>query len=65
MRVAYRKPVARRLGWRLRREHRGEHQFDAVTHFPDRRANIELDELAARLNDFDLFGQELPVRLNR
>ncbi|MER8529667.1 hypothetical protein [Mesorhizobium sp. M1272] len=29
-----------------------EHQFDALTHFPDRRANIELNELAARLNDF-------------
>ncbi|WP_286167654.1 hypothetical protein [Ochrobactrum sp. 3-3] len=32
-----------------------EHQFDALTHFPDRRANIELDELAARLNDFAVF----------
>ncbi|WP_287261530.1 hypothetical protein [Mesorhizobium sp.] len=29
-----------------------EHQFDALTHFPNRRANAELDELAHRLNEF-------------
>ncbi|WP_258598226.1 AAA family ATPase [Mesorhizobium sp. AR07] len=36
-----------------------EHQFDALTHFPDRRANIELDELAARLNDFAAYVENL------
>ncbi|MER9651431.1 hypothetical protein [Mesorhizobium sp. M0199] len=36
-----------------------EHQFDALTHFPDRRANIELDELAARLNDFAAYVEDL------
>ncbi|RUV92413.1 MULTISPECIES: hypothetical protein [unclassified Mesorhizobium] len=36
-----------------------EHLFDALTHFPDRRTNIELDELAARLNDFAVFVEAL------
>lgn len=36
-----------------------EHQFDALTHFPDRRANIELGELAERLNDFAAYVEDL------
>ncbi|WP_292328548.1 hypothetical protein [Mesorhizobium sp.] len=36
-----------------------EHQFDALTHFPDRCANIELDELATRLNDFAAYVEDL------
>ncbi|RUV71482.1 hypothetical protein EOA88_27875, partial [Mesorhizobium sp. M5C.F.Ca.IN.020.14.1.1] len=36
-----------------------EHQFDALTHFPDRRANAELDELAHRLNEFAGYVVEL------
>lgn len=36
-----------------------EHQFDALTHFPDRRANIELDEFAARLNAFAAYVEDL------
>lgn len=36
-----------------------ERNFDALTHFPDRRARIELDELAERLNRFAAFVVEL------
>lgn len=36
-----------------------EHQFAALTHFPDRRANIELDELARRLNEFATYVTDL------
>ncbi len=36
-----------------------EHQFHALTHFPDRRANAELDELAHRLNEFAGYVMEL------
>ncbi|RWA84945.1 MAG: hypothetical protein EOQ32_26870 [Mesorhizobium sp.] len=41
-----------------------EHQFDALTHFPDRRANAELDELAHRLNEFAGYVMELWEKAN-
>jgi hypothetical protein len=36
-----------------------EHKFDALTHYLDRRARIELDELADRLNRFATFARDL------